>query len=240
VIEVGGNKMYQNTEDLYDIVYSSKNYEKEATDIKEYILERFSDTKTILDVACGTGKHIEYLNKFFRIDGIDISKRFVEIAQNRNPTSTFWCKDMTSFELEKQYDVVICLFSAIAYANSYNALVQTFKHMKKHTKQGGHIIVEPWFTPENWYPGYVTIVNGETNDIKVSRMSFSDTVGSLSVLNFEYLVGTKEGIRRLSERHELGLYSIDEMLSAFKEAGLDMEYDPVGINGRGLYISKEI
>ncbi|UQZ87532.1 dTDP-3-amino-3,6-dideoxy-alpha-D-glucopyranose N,N-dimethyltransferase [Paenibacillus konkukensis] len=230
--------MHNSTEDLYDIIYSSKDYQKEATEIKDYILNRFPGTKTILDVACGTGKHAGYLNHFFKVDGIDISKRFVEIAQERNPTSTFWCKDMTSFELDKQYDIVMCLFSAIAYAKSFQTLTQTLKQMKKHTKHAGYIIIEPWFTPETWYSGYVSIVNGETNDVKVSRMSFSDQVGKISILNFEYLVGTKEGIKHLSEKHELGLYSVNEMLFAFKEAGFDTEYDPQGISGRGLYISK--
>jgi 2-polyprenyl-3-methyl-5-hydroxy-6-metoxy-1,4-benzoquinol methylase len=135
--------MHHSTEDLYDIIYSSKDYRREATEIKNYILSRFEGTKTILDVACGTGRHTEYLNPFFEIDGIDISERFVEIAQNRNPASTFWCRDMNSFELDKQYDIVMCLFSAIAYANSYQSLTQTIKQMKKHTKPSGHIIIEP-------------------------------------------------------------------------------------------------
>ncbi|WP_052476298.1 class I SAM-dependent DNA methyltransferase [Cohnella kolymensis] len=121
--------MHENTEDLYDLIYSFKDYKKEANDIKEYILTRFPHTKSILDVACGTGKHIEHLNDSFKVDGIDISERFVEIAQNRNPSSTFWCRDMTSFKLEKHYDVVMCLFSAIAYANTYTALTQTLKQM---------------------------------------------------------------------------------------------------------------
>jgi SAM-dependent methyltransferase len=228
------------TEDLYDLIYSSKNYQKEATEIKDYILSRFSDIQIILDVACGTGRHIQYLNQFFKVDGIDLSQRFVEIAQDRNPNSNFWCRDMTSFELEKQYDVVMCLFSAIAYANTYQTLTQTLKQMKKHTKQGGYIIIEPWFTPENWHAGYVSIVNGESNGIKVSRMSFSDQIGRLSILNFEYLVGTEQEIQHLSEKHELGLFSVQEMLSAFKEAGLDPEYDPQGISGRGLYISRSL
>jgi hypothetical protein len=74
--------------------------------------------------------------------------------------------------------------------------------------------------------------------MKVTRMSFSDKAGKLSILNFEYLVGTKEGIKHLSNRHELGLYSVAEMMSALHEAGLESEYDPQGISGRGLYIAK--
>jgi len=230
--------MHNSTEDLYDIIYSSKDYQKEAAQISDFINARFSGTKTILDVACGTGKHAEYLNRSFTVDGIDISERFVEIAQRRNPTSSFWCKDMTSFELEKQYDIVMCLFSAVAYANSFQSLTQALKQMGKHTKRSGSIIVEPWFTPEAWHSGYVSIVNGESNDVKVSRMSFSDRVGNLSILTFEYLIGTREGITHVTEKHELGLFTVDEMLSAFKEAGFEAEYDPQGISGRGLYIAK--
>ncbi|WP_274653273.1 class I SAM-dependent methyltransferase [Paenibacillus humicola] len=230
--------MHKSTEDVYDLLYSFKNYEREAGEIKEYILARCPKARTILDVACGTGKHAQYLNANFQVDGIDISPRFVEIAQARNPASAFWCKDMTSFELDRQYDAVICLFSAIAYASSGESLTRTLKQMKKHTKPGGYLFIEPWFTPDTWSPGNVSILNGGNKELKVSRMSHSSRADKISILNFDYLIGTTDGITHISEKHELGLFTVGEMMSAFREAGLEAEHDPKGIGGRGMYFAK--
>jgi hypothetical protein len=52
------------------------------------------------------------------------------------------------------------------------------------------------------------------------------------------LIGTTDGITHISEKHELGLFTVGEMMSAFREAGLEAEHDPKGIGGRGMYFAK--
>ena len=60
----------------------------------------------------------------------------------------------------------------------------------------------------------------------------------MSRLRFEYLVGSREGLRRESEVHELGLFTQQEMVKAFQSAGLTVEFDPDGLIGRGLYTAR--
>jgi hypothetical protein len=49
-------------------------------------------------------------------------------------------------------------------------------------------------------------------------------------------VGTPAGIEYFTERHELGLFAHDDYLAAFHTAGLEVEYNPEGLMGRGLYV----
>jgi hypothetical protein len=49
-------------------------------------------------------------------------------------------------------------------------------------------------------------------------------------------VGTPEGINYFDERHELGLFTTDEYLSAFRACGLEVIHDPRWLTGRGLYL----
>jgi hypothetical protein len=46
------------------------------------------------------------------------------------------------------------------------------------------------------------------------------------------------GTRRVSEIHELGLFTTEEMMNAFRETGLDVQHDPEGLIGRGLFIAR--
>jgi hypothetical protein len=67
-------------------------------------------------------------------------------------------------------------------------------------------------------------------------MNISEQEGNHSVLEFHYLFGTPAGVEHRTERHELGLYTREEMLAAFAAAGLDAHYEEQGITHRGLYV----
>jgi hypothetical protein len=67
-------------------------------------------------------------------------------------------------------------------------------------------------------------------------MNISEAKDSLSFFVFHYMVATTQGVEYFTERHELGLFTHEEYLGAFRKAGLETSHDPVGLDGRGLYI----
>jgi hypothetical protein len=73
-------------------------------------------------------------------------------------------------------------------------------------------------------------------DVKIVRMSYSGRRGNVSSIEFQYLIGTSKGIDHNVEIHELGLFTHEEYLAAFKAAGLGVTHDPEGLDNRGLYI----
>jgi hypothetical protein len=111
--------------------------------------------------------------------------------------------------------------------------------MARHVKPGGVLIVEPWLTPDDWKPGASFIHSGEIGADKVCRMSHSSQQGNLSVLLLHYLRSRPDGIEHYSERHELGLFTRDEMTRAFESANMQVRYDAEGLMGRGLYLAQQ-
>jgi hypothetical protein len=67
-------------------------------------------------------------------------------------------------------------------------------------------------------------------------MNISKTRGKLSVMDMHHLVATPDRVEHFVERFELGLFTQDEYLNAFRRANLETTYDSEGIMGRGLYI----
>ena len=230
--------MFKKTAQFYDQIYSFKDYEEESQKIVNLIKKVNPSAQRILDVACGTGEHARHLAKDFQVDGIDIEPEFIRIAQEKMPTGHFRVADMCDFEMGERYDVVLCLFSSIGYLTKRKEVINALQCFKKHLKTGGVIMVEPWFTPEQFNSGAIHKVNVDEPDLKICRMSVSECEENLSKLNFHYLVGTPQGVEHFTEEHTLALYTLDEMLFFFAETGLSASYDPEGITGRGMYQAK--
>lgn len=230
--------MFSKTSQYYDLIYSSKKYEQEAQLIEELIAREQPVAKTILDVGCGTAEHLKYLSKKFAVSGIDKEPGFVEIAKEKLPSARFWQADMRDFELGLRFDIVLCLFGSIGYLTEPQFVVDALACFKKHLNPGGVIIVEPWLRPDKWEVGKTYVVTVDQPELKISRMSFAERSGDISIINFHYLIGNFNGISHLTETHKLALYTIDEMLGFFKLTGLSVQYDPKYSNDRGLYIAR--
>jgi len=231
---------YAKAAEFYDLLYQSlKDYPAEARLLRAEILAANPSARSILDVGCGTGAHARALiDCGFEVDGIDLEPEFVRIAQSKCPEGRFRLGDMTRFELPRRYDVVTCLFSAIGDARTPDRLVAAVASMARHLKEGGVLIVDPWFEPGQLTHGRIMAIVGNTDALTVCRMSRTVVDGSLSRLEFEYLVGTTAGLERRSEIHELGLFSQPEMEAAFTSAGLAVERKAESAGMRGLYIGR--
>src|ERR1017187_2521542 len=224
--------MFTESSDIYDLVYSFKNYKKEAEEITAIIKAKRPNCKTILDIACGTAEHHKYLKYNFEIEGIDINEKFIKIASLKNLNSSYTVADMTKFNLNKRYDVIICLFGSIGYLRTFDNIVSALKCFNQHLNPNGFVIIEPWFTVENSPNSRIDMTTYDKEDIKICRIAISYPENEFSILNFYYLLGTiDEGVRYFKESHEVRRTSTKEMLEAFKEADFDVTFDEKGLSG---------
>jgi len=80
----------------------------------------------------------------------------------------------------------------------------------------------------------------ESEELKLVRMSDGRVVDGRSVLEFHWLVGRPGGgVEAFVERHELTLFTHQQMLDALASAGLKAWFDPRDLGGRpGLYLAR--
>jgi SAM-dependent methyltransferase len=221
---------------IYDSIYASiRDYPHEAAELDGLIQEKRPGARTLLDVACGTGTHLEHLAGY-EAEGLDLDTEMLAIARERLPETPFHGGDMTSFDLGKRFEAVVCMFSSIGYVRSEEGLRSAIASMANHLEPGGVLVVEPWLAPDDWLDHHVAAVFVDEPDLKIARINVSEREGDVSIVEFQYLVGTPDGVERFSERHELGLFTVEQYLEAFRAAGLEVEHDPEGPMGRGLYV----
>lgn len=232
--------MYKRSAVYYDAIYSFKNYQKEAEKVHSLVQQhKRSSGRTLLDVACGTGGHLAFLKEHYDAEGLDLNPDMLKMARQKHPDLIFHQADIVDFNLNRKFDIIICLFSGIGYVKTRQRLNKAIQNMARHLHSGGVLIIEPWFSPEAFTPGTIHGLWVDKPDLKIARMNLSTVKGNLSIMDMHHLVGTTKGIEHFIEHHEMGLFRREEYLAAFKLARLELTHDPEGLTGRGLYIATQ-
>jgi SAM-dependent methyltransferase len=231
--------LYSELAGYYDLLYSFKDYEKEALRIKKLIAKyKKSKGNELLDVACGTGHHLKHLKEDFSCTGVDINEEILNVARKNVEGVVFKRADMITFDLDKKFDVITCLFSSIGYVKTYSNLRRTIRNLAKHLRTGGVALIEPWFTKSAYESGSPYMATYDGKNIKIARLNVSEIRGAISVMDMHYLIAEKDGrVKHFVDRHELGLFEVSKTIKFMKDADLQSRFLKNGLlKDRGLYV----
>jgi SAM-dependent methyltransferase len=125
---------------------------------------------TILDLACGKGRHSIYLNKLgYRVTGVDLSEKSIGIAnKSSNETLQFITHDMREPRNET-YDAVFNLFTSFGYFDAYEDNIKTLKAIKDSINEYGFGVIDFFnsdFILENLVAEETKEIDGITFNIK--------------------------------------------------------------------------
>lgn len=138
---------------FYNIFYKDKNYAAEAAYIHELIQKNISKKPAeirLLDLACGTGRHLFELDTLgYKTEGSDIAEKMIEVArkqaENLGKNISFHNYSFQeSYKIEKKFDVVISVFSAIDYLTETEDLVKTLGNIYDLLEPGGIFVFDYW------------------------------------------------------------------------------------------------
>src|SRR5262245_50754137 len=231
--------IFKNLARYYDLFYSWKNYQQEAEKITQ-LIERHKQSagRELLEVACGTGRHLQYLKSQFSVVATDVNEGMLRIARKNVDGVTFKRADMVTLDLGREFDAVICLFSSIGYVKTYANLRKTLRNFGRHLKPGGVVIIEPWFTKSDFQVGNLTMTTYNGDSVKIVRLCVSKVRGNVSVMDMHYLIGEKgKRVEHHVDRHELAMFDRDTMLDYMRQVGMEASFQPDGLmRERGLLI----
>jgi SAM-dependent methyltransferase len=231
--------MYAQSAQAYDLLSQNRDYAANVAQLRSMFLRLHPAAATLLDVGCGTARHLSLLARHYEAEGLDASKGMLQVAATRVDPHRLHVGDMTHFDLGRRFDIVTCLFGSLGYAHEFSSLQKAIGCMAVHVSAGGLLVIEPWLTPERFIEGKLVYDSGADERLKVARMYVPRRIGNLSVYDIEYLIGTPEGVRHFSEHHSLGLYTEDEVRSAIRVAGLELLDEASGGFPYGLHVARK-
>ena len=234
-----GLHMYADLAKYYDRQYSWKDYRAEVRRL-EAIARRYgrSGGNSWLDVACGTGRHLEVLRRRHVCAGVDASADMLRIARRRLPDVPITRGDMCRFQLGRQFDVVSCMFSAVAHLRTEGDLARAFANFARHLRPGGVAIVEPWVLPSQAKPGHLSLRTYQDPTVTLVRLASSQIRGRRTVIRYHYLIGEPgKGIRYLEETDRGLMVDARRLQQLMRRAGLRPRFLARGFSSdRGLLI----
>jgi 2-polyprenyl-3-methyl-5-hydroxy-6-metoxy-1,4-benzoquinol methylase len=127
---------------VYDEIYADKPYADEARFVHELT---GGQGGTLLDVACGTGRHaLAFADLGYEVTGTDINEELLAVGrESAGEGVRFVQGDMRDLDVPGgPFDVVTCLFDSIGYAQENDRVVGALGALGRHVSQNGSVIVE--------------------------------------------------------------------------------------------------
>lgn len=130
---------------FYPMLYNHRD-ETEANFFLDHLVAHLqpNSNSSMLDLACGRGRHAIYLNKLgFDVTGVDLSSESIrEASAFSSNTLHFYEHDMRRLLSTNTYDYVFNLFTSFGYFRRKEENLNVVKNMAATVKSGGTIIID--------------------------------------------------------------------------------------------------
>ena len=128
----------------YHLLYKNRDA-SEAKKFMDNLTQHLSlqEDETIMDLACGKGRHSNYLNSLgYQVTGVDLSENSISYAkQYENERLQFVVHDMTE-DYPSQFNAVFNLFTSFGYFENEEDNLKTIKAIKSNLKENGLGVID--------------------------------------------------------------------------------------------------
>ena len=129
---------------FYHQLYKGRDY-SEATYFMNNLINHLKIDKdsSILDLACGRGRHSVYLNEIgYRVIGIDISRdNIIEAKKNESDNLKYMIHDMR-YPLNQRFDLILNLFTSFGYYEKDDDNISVINSIKSNLNSKGQAVID--------------------------------------------------------------------------------------------------
>lgn len=222
MIKMTEEQLYKKFAKYYDQIYEKIDLHKECEFIDWAVAQHKTSTgNKLLDVACGTGRHTGILKNRFKIMGVDLNPEMLRIARNKVEDVEFTEGNMKTLDLKEEFDVIICMFSAMNYNTTLDELGVTLKNFYDHLNEGGILIFDLGINQENWIEGLVSVDTVVDEKFKLARICQSHLEDGIFNANFVFLIKEDGKMDFDIDQHKLGVFPIEDVINVMGKTGFE-------------------
>ena len=219
-------KLYEDLAWLWPIWGSPEEYADFCSHVVGLIRDHTQiPTRTLLNMGCGGGKNVFNLKQHYEVTGLDLSPNMLALARELNPECVFLQDDMRSFVLDGCFDAIL-IDDAVSYMITRADLKASFAAAWRHLRAGGVMVVGPDLTKETFVQnrtlstsatGRSKAVNAEV--VFIENEYDPDPTDDHYEGTIVYLIREDGRLRIETDRHILGLFSLEVWRETLQEVG---------------------
>jgi ubiquinone/menaquinone biosynthesis C-methylase UbiE len=202
---------------IYDFLYTNKDYTKETNLIKKILKKYLPNSKSLLDLGCGTGLYSNLMTKLnFNVVGVDRSSNMLNIAKHnykKNNKLSFIKSSIENIKLNKKFDIISALFHILSYQKSEREIDKFFSKSYMHLNKNGILIFDFWYEDGVYSlqsPLRVREINN--SNYKIVRITISKWYKKISQIfdihNLIILNKKNKKISKFQETHKMRYFNM--------------------------------
>jgi len=178
------SKKNPNSPSLWNRIWTGKTdygemKEEERINLYKYIGSLIPEEElNLLDMGCGDGEFLKYVNEKVKKNGIDFSKTGIEKAKQKVVNGNFSIGDINKTQFNDSAFDVITIIETLEHVNNPE---ETLKEAKRLLKIGGKIIIS---VPHPEHDIYDVRAWPECHSLHLYSFTFESLRGFLLKLNF--------------------------------------------------------
>lgn len=205
---------------IYDFLYTNKDYTKETNLIKTILKKYLPNSKSLLDLGCGTGLYSNLITKLnFNVVGVDRSSNMLSIANQKykkNKKLSFIKSSIENIKLNKKFDIISALFHILSYQRSESEIDKFFSKSYLHLNKNGILIFDFWYEDGVFSlqsPLRVREINN--SNYKIIRITISKWYKKIKQIfdihNLIVLNKKNKKISKFQETHKMRYFNMKEI-----------------------------
>ena len=212
----------------YDALYRHKDYDGEVALVQRLFSEhREDETRSVLDLGCGTGAHaIRLAGLGYEVVGVERSAAMLEVARRKAADLELHEADLREVDLGRTFDAVLLLFAVLGYQTRDEDVLAALGAARRHLRPGGVLVSDFWYGPAVLHqrpsPRFARIPL-ERGELLRSVTAELEERGHLCRVRYELKrIEGERVVEQAEEEHLVRFFFPDELRSLLEVSGFSL------------------
>jgi SAM-dependent methyltransferase len=203
-------------------VFSEERFEQAKQEVDQFLALAGIKEGTVLDLACGPGRHaIELAKRGYKVTGVDRSPFLISKARERARAADIeveWVQqDMRSFERPDAFDFAINMFSAFGYFEDKSEDIQVLNRLYLSLVPGGVLVVDT--VGKEWLAKHFDATSSSREEDGTLLVTRREIVEDWTRIRSEWFLIKGDGVKSFESK--INVYSGQELRSLLENVGFE-------------------